>query len=298
MTKDSQRNHFQLKLKNQTIEYNNDPKNDDATFVEFSEPLKKVRQEAMLDGLKTFSNNDQDLFYGLSIIFDQAIGNSFYSALIEDFSPIKGNKNFYGVYPELNFERGELQDKQIQSVKYVDKETIQISLAYKQKINFIKPADGITIPLKNVNEKYEIDGEYTVEYKIDKIKEMALIARNQLEKLADDFIADLRDLSKKPGIIFTDELSQKINDIDSKPKDKLENDYLNNLIKICEKPAPIIINNNMENRKRSVPRPEAELTKKLQLKMSEVSLNPNAKFISSSIIMRLNPDWDTEIEIQ
>lgn len=298
MTKDSQRNHFQLKLKNQTIEYNNDPKNDDATFVEFSEPLKKVRQEAMLDGLKTFSNNDQDLFYGLSIIFDQAIGNSFYSALIEDFSPIKGNKNFYGVYAELNFERGELQDKQIQSIKYVDKETIQISLAYKQKINFIKPADGITIPLKNVNEKYEIDGEYTVEYKIDKIKEMALIARNQLEKLADDFIVDLRDLSKKPGITFADELSQKINDIDSKPKDKLENDYLNNLIKICEKPAPIIINNNMENRKRSVPRPEAELTKKLQLKMSEVSLNPNAKFISSSIIMRLNPDWDTEIEIQ
>ncbi len=298
MTKDSQRNHYQLKLKNQTIEYNDDPKNDDASFVEFSEPLKKVRQEAMLDGLKTFSNSDQDLFYGLSIIFDQAIGNSFYSALIEDFSPIKGTTNFYGILQDLDFQRGNLQNKQIQSIKYVDKETIQISLAYKQKINFIKGDFGITIPLKNVNEQYEIDGEYTVEYKIDQIKEMALIARKQLEKLADDFILDLRDLSKKPEVTFTDELSKKINDIGSNPKDKLENDYLNNLIKICEKPAPIIENNNMENRKRSVPRPEAELAKKLQLKISEVSLNPNAKFISSSIIMRLNPDWDTEIEIQ
>ena len=156
----------------------------------------------------------------------------------------------------------------------------------------------ITIPLKNINEQYEIDAEYTVEYKIDKIKAMALNASNQLEKLTNDFILELRELSKKSTITFTDELIEKMNEIATKPKDELENNYLENLIKICEKPTPTTENNPGGNRRKTTPRPETELATKLKLQMAEVSLNPEAKFISSNIIMRLNPNWDAEIQIQ
>jgi hypothetical protein len=73
--------------------------------------------------------------------------------------------------------------------------------------------------IKNVNNQYEIEGKYSAEYSIDKVKAMAVNIRKRL-------------------------------DTNTSPEE-----------------------------------------------IKKLDLNPDAKLISSSVIMRLNPDWDTEIEI-
>ncbi len=223
LTKDSSRQHFKLEIGKTTIEYNDFlhkvTRENQAIMNEAEASLKIAHEEAMIDGLKTFTNDDADLTYGLSFIFHQSVGNAFLEQLSMDFSPTKPSIQNFVLHPDYKFERNNLEDKKISSIKYTENNTIQISYEYKRKINCIKESSGTTMLIKNVNNQYEIEGKYSAEYSIDKVKAMAVNIRKRF-------------------------------DTNTSPEE-----------------------------------------------IKKLDLNPDAKLISSSVIMRLNPDWDTEIEI-
>ena len=222
-TKDSSRHHFNLEIGKTTIEYNDFlhevTKENQAIMNEAEASLKIAHEKAMIDGLKTFTNDDADLTYGLSFIFHQSVGNAFLEQLSMDFSQTKSSIQNFMLIPDYKFERNNLEDKKISSIKYTENNTIQISYEYKLKINCIKESSGTTMLIKNVDNQYEIEGKYSAEYSIDKVKAMAVNIRKRL-------------------------------DTNTSPEE-----------------------------------------------IKKLDLNPDAKLISSSVIMRLNPDWDTEIEI-
>ena len=223
LTKDSSRQHFKLEIGKTTIEYNDFlhkvTRENQAIMNEAEASLKIAHEKAMIDGLKTFTNDDADLTYGLSFIFHQSVGNAFLEQLSMDFSPTKPSIQNFVLHPDYKFERNNLEDKKISSIKYTENNTIQISYDYKRKINCIKESSGTTMLIKNVNNQYEIEGKYSAEYSIDKVKAMAVNIRKRF-------------------------------DTNTSPEE-----------------------------------------------IKKLDLNPDAKLISSSVIMRLNPDWDTEIEI-
>ena len=223
LTKDSSRQHFKLEIGKTTIEYNDFlhkvTRENQAIMNEAEASLKIAHEEAMIDGLKTFTNDDADLTYGLSFIFHQSVGNAFLEQLSMDFSPTKPSIQNFVLHPDYKFERNNLEDKKISSIKYTENNTIQISYDYKRKINCIKESSGTTMLIKNVNNQYEIEGKYSAEYSIAKVKAMAVNIRKRF-------------------------------DTNTSPEE-----------------------------------------------IKKLDLNPDAKLISSSVIMRLNPDWDTEIEI-
>lgn len=185
-TADSSRQHYKFKIGKSIIEYNDfkiqtTPENKEAVN-EASELLTLAREKAMIDGLKTFANDDVDLTYGLSLIFDQSVGNAFVTSLLSDFIPKKESILHFGVNKDYLFERGDLDDKKINSIKFIDSDKIQISYEYKQKINYITdPISNAILPIKNINNQYEIEGEYTVEYSKDKIKEIAIDTRKMID---------------------------------------------------------------------------------------------------------------------
>ena len=222
-TKDSSRQHFKLEIGKTTIEYNDFlhevTKENQAIMNEAEASLKIAHEKAMIDELKTFTNDDADLTYGLSFIFHQSVGNAFLEQLSMDFSQTKSSIQNFMLIPDYKFERNNLEDKKISSIKYTENNTIQISYEYKLKINCIKESSGTTMLIKNVDNQYEIEGKYSAEYSIDKVKAMAVNIRKRL-------------------------------DTNTSPEE-----------------------------------------------IKKLDLNPDAKLISSSVIMRLNPDWDTEIEI-
>ena len=222
-TNDSIRQHFKLEIGKTTIEYNDVShevtRENQAIMNEAAESLKIAHEKAMIDGLKTFTNDDADLTYGLSFIFHQSVGNAFLEQLSMDFSPTKPSIQNFMLHPDYKLERNNLEDKKISSIKYTENNTIQISYEYKRKINCIKESSGTTMLIKNVNNQYEIEGKYSTEYSIDKVKAMAVNIRKRL-------------------------------DTNTSPEE-----------------------------------------------IKKLDLNPDAKLISSSVIMRLNPDWDNEIEI-
>ena len=222
-TNDSIRQHFKLEIGKTTIEYNDFShevtRENQAIMNEAAESLKIAHEKAMIDGLKTFTNDDADLTYGLSFIFHQSVGNAFLEQLSMDFSPTKPSIQNFMLHPDYKLERNNLEDKKISSIKYTENNTIQISYEYKRKINYIKESSGTTMLIKNVNNQYEIEGKYSTEYSIDKVKAMAVNIRKRL-------------------------------DTNTSPEE-----------------------------------------------IKKLDLNPDAKLISSSVIMRLNPDWDNEIEI-
>jgi len=223
LTKDSSRQHFKLEIGKTTIEYNDFlhkvTRENQAIMNEAEASLKIAHEKAMIDGLKTFTNDDADLTYGLSFIFHQSVGNAFLEQLSMDFSPTKPSIQNFVLHPDYKFERNNLEDKKISSIKYTENNTIQISYDYKRKINCIKESSSTTMLIKNVNNQYEIEGKYSAEYSIDKVKAMAVNIRKRF-------------------------------DTNTSPEE-----------------------------------------------IKKLDLNPDAKLISSSVIMRLNPDWDTEIEI-
>ena len=223
LTKDSSRQHFKLEIGKTTIEYNDFlhkvTRENQAIMNEAEASLKIAHEKAMIDGLKTFTNDDADLTYGLSFIFHQSVGNAFLEQLSMDFSPTKPSIQNFVLHPDYKFERNNLEDKKISSIKYTENNTIQISYDYKRKINCIKESSSTTMLIKNVTNQYEIEGKYSAEYSIDKVKAMAVNIRKRF-------------------------------DTNTSPEE-----------------------------------------------IKKLDLNPDAKLISSSVIMRLNPDWDTEIEI-
>jgi len=223
LTKDSSRQHFKLEIGKTTIEYNDFlhkvTRENQAIMNEAEASLKIAHEKAMIDGLKTFTNDDADLTYGLSFIFHQSVGNAFLEQLSMDFSPTKPSIQNFVLHPDYKFERNNLEDKKISSIKYTENNTIQISYEYKLKINCIKESSGTTMLIKNVNNQYEIEGKYSAEYSIDKVKAMAVNIRKRF-------------------------------DTNTSPEE-----------------------------------------------IKKLDLNPDAKLITSCVIMRIYTDWDTDIEI-
>lgn len=185
--RDSHRNHYKIQIGNEVREFNkpikksiqsNQIKNKDN-----SEEIKKIAQQVMLEGLKTFSKEDDDIFYALSLVCDQGVALSFNQAFFTDFYPNKDSIHYFGIDPDKEIEDKKLKTMHSIALKYNKEGNIEVTFKLEQRINHISNATrNPIIHLRNQDESYEIEGEYTVEYQVDKLKEMAKNAREILVK--------------------------------------------------------------------------------------------------------------------
>ncbi len=172
-------------------------------------------QLAVIKELKNFSNNDEEIFYALSLICDQGNGISFTRTLLTDFNPENDTlppdrqiddliSQYIGIHPDLSANnpgwakrnpqlatdnpnivaanKNDLKTDFVLKIRWMGDEKIRVIFQTKEKINYISDSNFKTMmPLKNSASDYEIEGEFTVEYKIDTLRKMALEAKEILK---------------------------------------------------------------------------------------------------------------------
>jgi hypothetical protein len=80
-------------------------------------------------------------------------------------------------------------------------EKIRVDFQTKQKINYISDNNRETfMPLKNSAGDYEIEAEYTVEYKIDTLRKMTLQAKEKLKNNPSNI--ELKQVTLNPDVDF------------------------------------------------------------------------------------------------
>jgi len=176
---------------------------------------KEDHQLAVIKELKNFSNNDEEIFYALSLICDQGNGISFTRTLLTDFNPENDTlppdrqiddltSQYIGIHPDLSANnpgwakrnpqlasdnpnivaanKKDLKTDFVLKIRRMGDEKIRVIFQTKEKINYISDSNFKTMmPLKNSASDYEIEGEFTVEYKIDTLRKMALEAKEILK---------------------------------------------------------------------------------------------------------------------
>jgi hypothetical protein len=149
---------------------------------ENEEKEKKDDQEALINELKKFSNDDEEIYYALSLVCDQGVGISFNKALFTDFNPKINSIHFFGIDPDIAANKNNLKTNSLITIQSKENGNIRINFELKQKINYISNEErAIIMPIKNSDKDFEIEGEYSVEYKLDTLRKMTLQAKKILE---------------------------------------------------------------------------------------------------------------------
>ncbi len=195
---------------------------------------KKDYQLEVIKQLKQFSNNDEEIYYALSLLCDQGVGISFTRVFTTDFNPENDTLppdthidaipfQYIGIHadlpannpgwakskPELAAQhpdivktnKNDLTTNSLLTIQWMGDQKIRVNFQIKQKINYISDSNRKTfMPLKNSASDYEIESEYTVEYKIDTLRKMASKVKEVLKKNPSS--EELKQITLNPDVDF------------------------------------------------------------------------------------------------
>ncbi len=195
---------------------------------------KKDYQLEVIKQLKQFSNNDEEIYYALSLLCDQGVGISFTRVFTTDFNPENDTLppdthidaipfQYIGIHadlpannpgwakskPELAAQhpdivktnKNDLTTNSLLTIQWMEDQKIRVNFQIKQKINYISDSNRKTfMPLKNSASDYEIESEYTVEYKIDTLRKMASKVKEVLKKNPSS--EELKQITLNPDVDF------------------------------------------------------------------------------------------------
>jgi hypothetical protein len=195
---------------------------------------KRDYQLEVIKQLKKFSNNDEEIYYALSLLCDQGVGISFTRVFTTDFNPENDTLppdthidvipfQYIGIHPDLpannpgwakskpdlaaqypdivEANKNDLTTNSVLKIQWMKDEKIRVDFQTKQKINYISDNNRETfMPLKNSAGDYEIEAEYTVEYKIDTLRKMTLQAKEKLKNNPSNI--ELKQVTLNPDVDF------------------------------------------------------------------------------------------------
>ncbi len=195
---------------------------------------KRNYQLEVIKQLKQFSNNDEEIYYSLSLLCDQGVGISFTRVFTTDFNPENDTLppdthidtipfQYIGIHadlpannpgwakskPELAAQhpdiveanKNDLTTNSLLTIQWMEDQKIRVNFQIKQKINYISDSNRETfMPLKNSASDYEIESEYTVEYKIDTLRKMASKAKEVFKKNPSS--EELKQITLNPDVDF------------------------------------------------------------------------------------------------